>query len=76
MQGVARLMPQVEVVNIGGDDLIVSALPVVFLDEFNEFIVDACTVRKPECGSRGEVVEHDETLFLGDATVIAFLGLL
>jgi hypothetical protein len=53
MHGVSALVPQVEVENVGGDDLIVPALPVMLLNEVNEFVVYAGAVGKPECGAGG-----------------------
>mmetsp|Transcript_32718 Transcript_32718/g.77127 ORF Transcript_32718/g.77127 Transcript_32718/m.77127 type:complete len:278 (+) Transcript_32718:1152-1985(+) len=68
-------MPEIQVENVGRDDLVVSALPVLFSDELDEFVVDACSVGHPKRGSRGQIIEHDEVLFVGEASVIAFLGL-
>mmetsp|Transcript_8779 Transcript_8779/g.18552 ORF Transcript_8779/g.18552 Transcript_8779/m.18552 type:complete len:735 (+) Transcript_8779:385-2589(+) len=76
VHGVAGLVPEVEVVDVGGDDLVVAALPVVVLDEVDERVVDAGSVGQPEGGASGEVVEHDEFLLCGDAAVITLLCLL
>ena len=75
VQGVSGLVPEVEVEDVGGDDLGVSALPVLFSDEFDESVVYAGTVGKPEGGSRRQIVEHDEFLLSGDPPVITLLGL-
>ena len=48
VHGVAGLVPQVEVVNVGRDDLVEAALPVVVLDEIDELVVDAGAVGEPE----------------------------
>ena len=76
VHGVSRLVPKVEVVDVGGDDLVVAALPVVVLDEVDELVVDAGAVGEPEGRPGRQVVEHDELLLLHDAAVIALLGLL
>ena len=49
MHSMSTLMPQIEVVYIGSDDLIVPPLPIVLFDEADEFVVDTSTVRQPEC---------------------------
>mmetsp|Transcript_3789 Transcript_3789/g.6313 ORF Transcript_3789/g.6313 Transcript_3789/m.6313 type:complete len:309 (-) Transcript_3789:797-1723(-) len=75
VQGVARLVPQIEVVNIGSNDFRITSLPVVVLDEFNQFVVDASSVWEPKGATGGKFVEHDKVLLGGNATVVAFFGL-
>jgi len=68
-------MPQVEVVNVGCDDLVIAAVPIECLDEINEFVVDACSMGKPEGRSRGQVVKHDKLLLLCDTPMVALFDL-
>mmetsp|Transcript_11401 Transcript_11401/g.13900 ORF Transcript_11401/g.13900 Transcript_11401/m.13900 type:complete len:405 (-) Transcript_11401:570-1784(-) len=74
MQGVTGLVPQVEVVDVGGDDFVIPPFPVMITDVIHEFLVDSSSVGQPEGRSRGEFVEHDQLLRVSDATMIAFLG--
>jgi hypothetical protein len=75
VQSMARRVPQVEVVNVWRNDLIITTFPVLVSNEVNQLFVDASTMWKPEGTSWRQVVEHYKILLGGDTSVISFLCL-
>jgi hypothetical protein len=68
-------MPQIQVENVGSDNFIVSAIPILLSDEFNEFVVDATPVREPKGRSRRQVVKHNEFLLRSNTSMVPFFCL-
>jgi hypothetical protein len=75
MHGMAGPVPQIQVVNVGCDDLIIATFPIVSANEFDQLVVDTSAMWKPKSTSCGQIVEHDQILFGGYATVIALFRL-
>mmetsp|Transcript_4005 Transcript_4005/g.16005 ORF Transcript_4005/g.16005 Transcript_4005/m.16005 type:complete len:884 (+) Transcript_4005:169-2820(+) len=71
VERVARGVPEVEVVDVGRDDLVVLAQPVLLADERDEPVVDARAARLEEGRPRRERVEEEERLRRADAPVVA-----
>mmetsp|Transcript_17478 Transcript_17478/g.36051 ORF Transcript_17478/g.36051 Transcript_17478/m.36051 type:complete len:335 (-) Transcript_17478:712-1716(-) len=76
VQRVTGLMPKIQIEKVRGDDFVVSTNPVLVLDKVHELVVDTRSMGKPKGGSGRQIVEEDEFLLVGDASVVAFLGLL
>mmetsp|Transcript_25488 Transcript_25488/g.42978 ORF Transcript_25488/g.42978 Transcript_25488/m.42978 type:complete len:248 (+) Transcript_25488:1998-2741(+) len=74
--GVSGRLPQLQVEDIGRDDLLVAAYPVLLLDEVHEAVVDPGTVRHPECRAGRQVVEEKQLLLGAQVAVVALLRLL
>mmetsp|Transcript_16660 Transcript_16660/g.40842 ORF Transcript_16660/g.40842 Transcript_16660/m.40842 type:complete len:383 (-) Transcript_16660:188-1336(-) len=75
MRGVPRGLPQVEVEDVGGDDLIVLVLPVLLADERDERVVDLGAVGQEEARTGRQRVEEEQLLVHADEAVVALLGL-
>ena len=60
--GVARRLPQLEVEDVWGDDLVVVALEVLGLDHVHQLVVDARAVRQEEARAGRDLVEEEELL--------------
>jgi len=69
-------LPELEIVHIRCDHLLVVALEVLLADEVDELVVDSRAVREPEARARRELVEEEELLRGSDRAVVALLGLL
>mmetsp|Transcript_6579 Transcript_6579/g.10253 ORF Transcript_6579/g.10253 Transcript_6579/m.10253 type:complete len:237 (-) Transcript_6579:906-1616(-) len=75
MHGMARLMPQIQVVNVWSDDFIVSTIPVLLSNKLNEFVVNTAPMRKPKGRSSRQIVKHNKLLLGSNASVVTFLSL-
>mmetsp|Transcript_31380 Transcript_31380/g.43544 ORF Transcript_31380/g.43544 Transcript_31380/m.43544 type:complete len:284 (+) Transcript_31380:1044-1895(+) len=73
---VAGGLPQLEVVDVGRDNLVILKLPVLLAQVLHEGVVDACTVGEEKGGARGEMVEEEELLLQPYHAVVALLCLL
>ena len=76
MRGVTTGLPQVEVVHVRGDDLVVLVLPVLLAHELHELVVNLSALGQEEARARGEGVEEEELLLETDQAVVPLLGLL
>ena len=76
MRRVTGGLPQVEVVHVRGDDLVVLVLPVLLADELHQLVVNLGALRQEEARARGEGVEEEELLVETDQAVVALLRLL
>mmetsp|Transcript_47664 Transcript_47664/g.158892 ORF Transcript_47664/g.158892 Transcript_47664/m.158892 type:complete len:471 (-) Transcript_47664:421-1833(-) len=74
--GVARRLPQLEVEDVWGDDLVVVALEVLGLDHIHQLVVDARAVRQEEARAGRDLVEEEELLLQAEPAVVAFRCLL
>ena len=68
-------MPQVEVVDVGRDDLIILVLPVLFADKLDQRVVHTCAGGLPEARAWREAVEEKELVLGAQHAVVALLGL-
>mmetsp|Transcript_17983 Transcript_17983/g.44413 ORF Transcript_17983/g.44413 Transcript_17983/m.44413 type:complete len:225 (-) Transcript_17983:801-1475(-) len=75
MHSVTGFVPQVKVEHVGCGDFIISTIPVLFSDKFNQLLVDTISVWKPKGTSGRQFVEEHKLLLGHDASVITFLGL-
>lgn len=67
---VTRGTPQVNVVNVGGDDLLEATAAVLGADELLEAVVNAGAVREHEGRARGVLMPHEELLVLSNETMV------
>lgn len=68
MRPVSGSLPQLGVVDVGGDDLLEAAFPVLLLDEADEGVVDVRAARLEEARARRQFVEEEQLLFLETET--------
>mmetsp|Transcript_19999 Transcript_19999/g.47643 ORF Transcript_19999/g.47643 Transcript_19999/m.47643 type:complete len:307 (+) Transcript_19999:625-1545(+) len=73
---VPRDLPQLQVVHVRRDHLLVVALEVLSLDEVDQLVVDPGPVREPEAAARAELVEEEELLLGSDGAMVSLLRLL
>mmetsp|Transcript_24387 Transcript_24387/g.77250 ORF Transcript_24387/g.77250 Transcript_24387/m.77250 type:complete len:588 (-) Transcript_24387:95-1858(-) len=73
---VARGLPQLEVVHVRRDDLLVAPEPQLPADELDKLVVQPTAERLEEARAGREVVEEKELLLDADRAVVALLGLL
>mmetsp|Transcript_36730 Transcript_36730/g.118502 ORF Transcript_36730/g.118502 Transcript_36730/m.118502 type:complete len:471 (-) Transcript_36730:417-1829(-) len=73
---VARGLPQLEVVHVRRDDLLVAPEPQLAADELDKLVVQPTAERLEEARAGREVVEEKELLLDADRAVVALLGLL
>lgn len=73
---VARLFPQVGLVHVWRHDLIKATLLVLALDEINQGVVDAGTMREHEGGTWRHLIPEEELLLLANLAVVALGRLL
>lgn len=59
---VARCDPQLAVVDVGGDHLLVASLPVLSSNELHECIVDVSTAREEEAAARTQLMKEEQFL--------------
>ena len=72
----SRSLPQLGVVHVRSDDLLVITLPVLLPEKVKESIVNACAMRQEETTSRAELVEKEKFLVLSNLSVVSLCGLL
>jgi hypothetical protein len=61
---VSRRDPELAVVDVGGDDLLVASLTVLPTDELDQRVVDVGTARKEETAARAKLMEEEQLLIL------------
>jgi len=67
---VTRGLPELRVVHVGRDDLLVATLEVLLAHELDKGIVDPRSVREEEAASGAQVVEEEEFLVFADLPVV------
>lgn len=61
---VPRDLPQLQVVDVGTDDLLVPPATILHPDEVGESVVHMCPTRVEEAASRAQIVEEEELMVL------------
>ncbi len=62
MLGVPRNLPQLQVEDIRGDDLLVSSFPILLSNKITEFVVYSSTMRQPKTAARRQRMEEEQLL--------------
>lgn len=71
----SRLVPQIQVEDIGRDNLIIPIVPEELSNEVHQFVVNTGAMGEPEGGTWCQIVEEDQLLDFHDSTVISLFGL-
>ena len=73
---VARLLPQVEVEDVGRDDFLIATHPILLPDHRHQLVVNVSSSRIPESAARSQAEMREEILRLADQPMVATLCLL
>lgn len=73
---VTAYLPKLRVVDVGCDDLLKAAFPVLASHQFHQFIVNVRASREKEAAARRELVEKEELLLETQFPMVSLCSLL